>query len=155
MERSDIQRALEECGFFKGLRPAQVERIAAICRMQRADAGEALYRQGELGEDLFIVVEGQVVLERAISVGVRRGTVAVAMLGKGRIFGGWSTLLNEPHLLMLSAVCNKPALLVAFKGTELRRLMTADMQLGFDLLEKLCFLLRERLQLALGAIENL
>jgi CRP/FNR family transcriptional regulator, cyclic AMP receptor protein len=155
MERSDIQRSLEECEFFKSLRPAQVESIAAICRMQRADAGEALYRQGELGEDLFIVVEGQVVLERAISVGARRGTVVVAMLGKGRIFGSWSTLLNEPHLLMLSAVCNKPALLVAFKGTELRRLMTADMQLGFGLLEKLCFLLRERLQLALGAIENL
>jgi hypothetical protein len=103
----------------------------------------------------LIVIEGQVVLERAISVGARRGTVAVASLGQGRIFGGWSTLLNEPHLLMLSAVCNKPARLLTFQGAELRRLMTADMQLGFNLLEKLCFLLRERLQLALGAIENL
>jgi CRP-like cAMP-binding protein len=155
MEQPDIQRALEGCEFFKGLRASQVERIAAICRIQRADAGETLYRQGDLGDDLFILVEGQVVLERAISIGERRGTVAVAILGKGRVFGCWATLLNEPHVLMLSAVCRKPALLVTFKGTELRRLMAADMQLGFDLLEKLCFLLRERLQLALGAIENL
>ena len=155
MERSDIQQALEACEFFKGLRPLQIDKVAAICRMQRSDAGAVLYRQGERGEDLFIVVEGQVILERAISVTARRGTVAVAMLGKGRFFGGWSTLLNEPHMLMLSAVCSKPALLVTLKGADLRRLMTADMQLGFDLLEKLCFLLRERLQLALGAIENL
>jgi len=155
MERSEIQRVLKECEFFKSLRPVQIEKLADICRMQRADVGEALYRQGEIGDHLYIVVEGQVVLERAISVGVRRGTVAVALLAKGRIFGGWSTLLNEAHLLMLSAVCNKPALLVTFKGTELRRLMTEDVQLGFELLEKLCFLLRERLQLALGAIENL
>jgi len=88
-------------------------------------------------------------------VGQRQGTVAWPCWEGAGFSAGWSTLLNEPHMLMLSAVCKKPALLVAFKGTELRGLMTADMQLGFDLLEKLCFLLRERLQLALGVIENL
>jgi CRP-like cAMP-binding protein len=114
-----------------------------------------VYRQGGAGRDLFIVAEGQVLLERAVSVGARRGSVAVAMLGKGRVFGGWSTLLNEEHVLMLSAVCRKPCALVALEGSELRRLMTGDIRLGFVILERLCFLLRERLQLALGAIETL
>jgi len=41
------------------------------------------------------------------------------------------------------------------KGADLRRLMTGDIRLGFAVLERLCFLLRERLQLALGAIETL
>jgi CRP-like cAMP-binding protein len=119
------------------------------------DAGDFVYRQGGAGENLFIVAEGQVLLERAVSVGARRGSVAVAMLGKGRVFGGWSTLLNEAHVLMLSAVCRKPCVLVTLKGGELRRLMTGDIPLGFAVLEKLCFLLRERLQLALGVIETL
>jgi hypothetical protein len=77
------------------------------------------------------------------------------MLGRGKIFGGWSTLLNERHTLMLSAVCRKPSVLVVLKGADLRRLMTGDIRLGFAVLERLCFLLRERLQLALGAIETL
>lgn len=155
MEMSAIQKVLEECEFFKGFDRTQAECIARICRVCRYEAGESVYQQGGLGEDLYIVAEGQVVLERAVRVGPRRGSVAVAMLGKGKIFGGWSTLLNERHTLMLSAICRKPAVLVVLKGAELRRLMTGDIRLGFAVLERLCFLLRERLQLALGAIETL
>lgn len=155
MDIPDIAKTLEACEFFKDLKPDQVARIAPICEILRLDAGDFVYRQGNAGEDLFIVAEGQVLLERAVSVGARRGSVAVAMLGRGKVFGGWSTLLNEAHVLMLSAVCRKPCVLVTFKGAELRRLMNGDIPLGFAILEKLCFLLRERLQLALGAIETL
>jgi CRP-like cAMP-binding protein len=155
MEMSDIQKILEECEFFKGLDRQQIESIAPICRACRYEAGAVIYQQGGLGEDLYIVVEGPVVLERAVRVGARHGSVAVAMLGRGKIFGGWSTLLDERHTLMLSAVCRKPAVLVVLKGADLRRLMTSDIRLGFAVLERLCFLLRERLQLALGAIETL
>jgi CRP/FNR family cyclic AMP-dependent transcriptional regulator len=155
MDILDIPKTLEACEFFKGFKPEQMATVAPICSIVRFDAGEVVYHQGSSGEDLFIVAEGQVLLERAVSVGVRRGSVAVALLGKGRIFGGWSTLLNEAHILMLSAVCQKSCVLVTLKGSELRKLMTGDIKLGFAVLEKLCVLLRERLQLALGAIETL
>ena len=155
MDILDIPKALEACEFFKDFKPEQIATVAPICNIVRFDAGDVVYHQGGAGENLFIVAEGQVLLERAVSVGARRGSVAVALLGKGKIFGGWSTLLNQAHILMLSAVCRKPSVLVALKGAELRRLMTGDIKLGFTVLERLCFLLRERLQLALGAIETL
>ncbi len=155
MEPTEIQNVLEGCEFFRGFDRQQLEGIAPICRVCRYEAGESIYQQGGLGDDLYIVAEGQVVLERSVCVGPRRGSVAVAMLGKGKIFGGWSTLLDERHTLMLSAVCRKPAVLAVLKGADLRRLMTGDIRLGFAVLERLCFLLRERLQFALGAIETL
>lgn len=155
MDNLDIPKTLEACEFFKDLTPDQIAAVSPICEILRFDAGDFVYRQGGAGENLFIVAEGQVLLERAVSVGARQGSVAVAMLGKGRVFGGWSTLLNEAHVLMLSAVCRKPCVLLSLKGAELRRLMTGDIPLGFAVLEKLCFLLRERLQLALGVIETL
>jgi hypothetical protein len=108
-----------------------------------------------VGDELFIIAEGQVMLERAVSVGSRKGTVPVAVLGKGKIMGGWSTLLNEPHMLMLSAVCKRPSVLLAIKGVDLRQQMTGDIQLGFRILEKLCLLLRERVQATLGAMDNI
>jgi CRP-like cAMP-binding protein len=64
MEMSDIQKVLEECEFFKGLDRQQVESIAPICRVCRYEAGESVYQQGGLGEDLYIVAEGQVAMER-------------------------------------------------------------------------------------------
>ena len=128
MQPDEVRTTLETCEFFKGLDRSQL-------------AG--------------IIADGQVMLERAVSVGPRKGTVPVAVLGKGKIIGGWSTLLNEPHTLMLSAVCRRPAALLAINGAELRQHMTADILLGFRLLEKLCLLLRDRVQATLGAMDNI
>ncbi len=155
MQTDEVQTILETCEFFKGLDPTQLAIIAPICRPCRFDAGETIYRQGGVGEDIFIIAEGQVMLERAVSVGIRKGTVPVAVLGRGKIIGGWSTLLNEPHTLMLSAVCKRPAVLFAINGVALRQRMTGDILLGFRILEKLCLLLRERVQATLGAMDNL
>jgi CRP-like cAMP-binding protein len=155
MQTDDIHRILEACEFFKGLAAPQLAGIVPICRPCRFAAGETIYRQGGGGEEIFIIADGQVMLERAVSVGPRKGTVPVAYLGRGKIIGGWSTLLNEPHTLMLSAVCQRPALLLAIRGADLRERMTRDIGLGFRILEKLCLLLRERVQVTLGALDNL
>jgi CRP-like cAMP-binding protein len=155
MDAARILLALEECSFFNGFDRRQVESIVPICRSCRYQAGERIFAQGGSAGELFIVAEGTVILERALSLGTRKGTVTVATLGKGNLLGGWSTLLGLAHTLMLSAVCQKPAVLVAFRGSDLRRLMIQDRKLGFDVLEKLCFLLRERVQLALGAMDSM
>lgn len=155
MQTDEIRNILETCEFFKGLDDGQLAGIIPICRPRHYQAGETIYRQGGVGEEIFIIAEGQVMLERAVSVGPRKGTVPVAVLGKGKIMGGWSTLLNEPHTLMLSAVCRRPAVLLAISGAELRQRMTVDILMGFRLLEKLCLLLRDRVQATLGAMDNL
>jgi hypothetical protein len=41
------------------------------------------------------------------------------------------------------------------QGARLRELMTADPLFGFNLMEKLCFLLRDRIQAAYGAMEKI
>jgi hypothetical protein len=40
-------------------------------------------------------------------------------------------------------------------GAELRADMISDTRLGFNVMEKLCFLLRERIQSAYGAMEKM
>lgn len=155
MEIADIRDALARSEFFTGLLPEVIARIASLCRVCRYETGEAVYRQGGIGAELFVIAAGQVVLERAVDLGSRRGTLVVATLGEGRVFGGWSTLLAEPHRLIYSAVARTPTRLLAITGAELRGLMLADRHLGFTLLEKLCRILRERLEHTLGAVETI
>lgn len=155
MEISEIRAVLEQSEFFNGLSPEVIARIAPLCRVCRHEAGETVYRQGGTGEELFVIAAGQIVLERTVDLGARRGTLVVATLGEGRVFGGWSTLLAEPHRLIYSAVSRKPSRLLALNGAALRGLMTADVRLGFTLLEKLCLILRERLEHTLGAVETI
>ena len=56
---------------------------------------------------------------------------------------------------MSSAVCRKPTTVLRIRGSELRRMMVSNPDLGFCLLERLCFLLRDRIQGAYGAMERL
>jgi CRP/FNR family cyclic AMP-dependent transcriptional regulator len=76
-------------------------------------------------------------------------------LGKGRVLGCWSTLLDLPHILMSSAACQKPTTTLAIKGADLRKIMISNAALGFNIMERLSFLLRDRIQAAYGAMEKI
>jgi CRP-like cAMP-binding protein len=117
--------------------------------------GEYIFCQGDYGEHIYIIAEGQVYLERTVDLGTHKGNVVIEILGKGRVLGCWSTLLNMPHILMSSAVCKQPTKVIAIKGAQLRRIMIGNPELGFNLMERLCFLLRDRIQAAYGAMEKI
>ena len=155
METEEIQQALSTSEFFKGFDREQIDDIAAICTIRTFEFGEFLFRQGDFGEHLYVIIEGQIHLERSMDFGQRKGTVVIETLGRGRILGCWSTLLNAPHVLMSSANCQCPTRVLAVKGSELHRMMTRNTALGFNILERLCFLLRDRIQAAYGAMEKI
>jgi CRP/FNR family cyclic AMP-dependent transcriptional regulator len=155
MDNSQIQDALEHCEFFKDLENNNIRTIANLCRIETFEAGEFVFQQGDFGDRVYIIVEGQVSLERSVDLGTRKGSAVIGMLGKGRVFGCWSTLLDEPHTLMCSAPCLKPTTVLMIKGVEIRRMMLENRELGFNILERLCFLLRDRIQSAYGAMEKI
>ena len=155
MEEINVAQALEACEFFSGLVADDLKKVSRLCSVQRYNAGQVVFRQGDFGEHLFAVVEGQVYLERSVELGKHKGSVVVTTLGRGRILGCWSTLLGEPHILMSSAICEKPTAILRFSGARLREMMHADTDLGYAIMEKLCFLLRNRVQSAYGALERI
>ena len=155
MESTDIYQALASCELFKGLEQSEISIIANICQVKNYEAGESVYQQGDFGEYLYIIAEGHVVLERTMNIGSRQGQVVLATLGKGRVFGCWGTLLDEPHVMMLTTFCQKPSKIILLKGAELRELMLSNTRLGFNVMEKLCFLLRDRIEAAYGAMEKI
>ena len=155
MERSKVEDAIGKSEFFRGLDRVYLVKVASLCRVQTFKPGEYVFCQGDSGEDLYIIAYGHISLERSVDLGTRRGNDVIDVLGKGRTLGCWSTLLGEPHNLMSSAICQKPTELVVIKGKDLREMMVSDSELGFVLLERLCFLLRDRIQGAFGAMEKI
>jgi CRP-like cAMP-binding protein len=155
MDHSDIEHALENCELFNSLEKSNIKKIADLCQMETYEPGAHVFRQGDFGEHLYVIAEGHVSLERAMDLGPRKGNAVIGMLGKGRAFGCWSTLLDEPHNLMSSAICQKATKVVVLRGKDLREVMLRNIELGFDVFEKLCFLLRDRIQGAFGAMEKI
>jgi CRP-like cAMP-binding protein len=151
----EIQTSLQSCGFLKDISPAHLETIADFCSVDHYQAGAYIFRQGDFGEDLFIIIDGYVFLERAMDIGSHKGSVVIDALGKGRTLGCWSALLGEPHVLMSSASCQKDSAVIRLNGSRLRKCMEEDTPFGFFMLERLCFLLRERIQAAYGAMDKI
>ena len=155
MDRSEIIQLLESCEFFRGLHKDNLEEVANLCTVEAYAAGDQIFRQGDRGDRIYIVAQGNVFLERALDLGIRKGTACVGMLSKGKVFGCWSSLLNEEHTLMSSALCRKATTVLAIKGLDLRKIMLQDNVLGFKVLERFCILLRDRLKGAYEAMEEL
>ena len=155
MDRSKIERVLEACELFKGLEKNEIVKIADLCHIETREAGEKLFRQGDFGEHIYIIAEGHIFLERSVDVGARKGTAVIGMLGRGRVLGCWSTLLDGAHNLMSSGTCQKSTKVVVMKGADLRDMMTRNKELGFNVLERLCFILRDRIQGVFGAMEKI
>ena len=155
MDISEIRQTLENCELFKGLEKGSIEKIAGLCRVQTYGSGEYVFRQGDYGEHIYIIAEGHVFLERAIDLGLRKGNAVIGVLGKGRAFGCWSSILDEPHNLMSSAICKKTSKMAIISGAGLRDVMLGNAELGFKILEKICLLLRDRMQGAIGAMERI
>jgi hypothetical protein len=88
-------------------------------------------------------------------LGAREGNLTIGVLGKERVLGCWSTLLGESHHHMSSASCRKPTIVLAIRGAELRQMMLSNVKLGFTVLERLCFSLRDRIAIAYGAMEKI
>ncbi len=154
MDSSKIKKTIERCEFFEGLEKTHIEKIASLCRVEAYEAGQYVFRQGDFGEHIYVIAQGRIFLERSLDLGERTGSAIIGILGKGRVFGCWSTLLAEPHNLMASASSEKDSKVLAIKGADLREMMLAELTLGFRILERLCFLLRDRIRGAYGAMER-
>ncbi len=155
MNAPDIGKILRGSKFFKDLDDSVIQKIASLGEIRSLQTGDHVFRQGDFGENIYIVIDGHVSLERQTNLGHRSGSVVIDMLGKGRFLGCWSTLLNEPHVLMASAYCQKPTQVVSIRGADLRKIMVQEPELGFDVMERLCILLRDRIQAAYGAFEKI
>ena len=78
------RRILSEHELLGHLKPKELTKLLTYARVQRFGAGEILFRKGDRGDKLFVVLSGR------IMIGTRLGPGKVNVLdvlGEGRIFG--------------------------------------------------------------------
>ena len=153
MDISEIIQTLQQCDLFGTLTEEQLRSIADLCGIETYEAGDAIFMQGEYGGKLYLIVEGQVVLQRVTSLGDREATVTVGFLGKGRVMG-WSALLCAPVGRTATATCQKPAQVISLEGESLRVVLEKEPEMGFKVMERLAYVLGDRLQTAYTAMDT-
>lgn len=150
-----VAETLANCELFAPLSAEEIACIEGLCQVEKYQAGETIFCQGDRCDKIFVVSDGQVLLERTLDLGGRKAKVPIAVLGPGRALGCWAAILGECHVLMCSAICQRPTRVISMGATELRGALLKDLAMGFKVMERLVLLLRERIQGAYGAMENL
>lgn len=148
---------LKGCELFSLLSEDEVEKLALMlarsCQVESYEAGETVFTQGEHTTKLYIVLEGQVLLQRTFYLGNREANTTVAVLGKGRAMA-WTALLYCPGDSTASAICQKPTRVISVGGDALRSLLESEPDVGYRVMARLAHILGERLRAVYSAAES-
>ena len=91
---------LRRVPLFAGLAPGDLKQVAAIAREQLFADGAILSRQGETGEEMFIIVSGEVRVVSSGEGGVER---EIVRRRPGEYVGEMSIISREPRIASLLA----------------------------------------------------
>jgi CRP-like cAMP-binding protein len=81
---ADVTGLLRQVAIFKDLDDGELARVAEVCRAQEFVSGEFIFKEGESGNRLYLIVEGEVRISRTIP---GSGEEALAVLKPGALFG--------------------------------------------------------------------
>jgi CRP/FNR family cyclic AMP-dependent transcriptional regulator len=130
---NEIIEGLRGCELFSMLNQQEVKGLATAlaksCQVGSYEAGDTIFTQGEHKTRLYIVIEGQVLLQRTFYLGTREANTTVAVLGKGRAMG-WTALLFCTRDATASAVCQKPTRVISVEGDALRSILEKEPSVG-------------------------
>ena len=153
---SEIVEGLKTCELFALLNEEEIQMIttslAAACKIEAYEVGDSIFEQGEHSARLYIMVDGQVLLQRSLNIGGRTAMWPLGLLGKGRAMG-WSALLYGPRYVTASAICQKPTRVISIEGTSLRSVLEKQPGIGFRVMDRLACMLGERLRAAYNTLE--
>jgi putative ABC transport system ATP-binding protein len=97
-----LRDAVAICEFLKAvdvlrdLTPADLTQVAERMTKRRYATGEIIIRQGEIGEEFFLIVAGSVAVTRSQPGGSGRET-ELATLRRGDFFGEHALITGEPR----------------------------------------------------------
>jgi CRP-like cAMP-binding protein len=108
---------LREARLFKDIAAPELATLAESLRERTLRRGQVLFREGESGEEMFVVLRGSIVISKPITGRVEQ---VLARIGPGDFFGEMSLFDRSPRSATIQA--ESDATLLVLDRAALRRL---------------------------------
>jgi CRP-like cAMP-binding protein/Tfp pilus assembly protein PilF len=126
----------------QGLSRRELMTLATFSHEKRFNAGASLFQEGDEGNEMYIILEGRVMISKYIP---GAGEEALAILERGDFFGEMSLIDGEPRSADARAHAGPLTVLALDQGT-VREVLAMDPHAALEFLQLLCRLVANRLR---------
>jgi hypothetical protein len=120
---------LARVNIFAGLPHLYLRRIAALCDEEVHPEGKKLFREGQPGDKLYLILDGAIRISRQVP---GMGEEALAVLRSGDYFGEMALIDDFPR--SADANVHEPCRLLVIGKEKMEDLLFVDRDLAYDLL---------------------
>ena len=146
--------SLRRSELFQALTPEEMGKLAPLCMEVSIDQDTPLFSEGREATYIYLVIEGQISLHKAIraphSRPLRRTVVSIC---RARDVVGWSALV-APYKYTLSAVAWDSTKLARIDSRILRRALDMHSHIGFKVMRSLAAIMARHLGQTIDTLVN-
>jgi CRP/FNR family transcriptional regulator, cyclic AMP receptor protein len=132
---------LKQAAIFADLDDDELQRVAEVCKEQKFQGAETVFKEGEPGNRLYIIAEGEVRISRNIP---GSGEEALAVLKKGSVFGEMAIFDRSER--STDAIANADSVLLTISRSDFELLMDFNRDIAYKVLWAVVRLLSARLR---------
>lgn len=132
MTRKQKTDLLKQVELFSGVSPRALGSIADRAVDVAFSSGQYIVRQGQVGTGFYLIVSGQVRIER--------GGDVVARMGSGQFFGELSVLDQAPRIAHV--IAEEPTVCLALASWDFTKLLERNPKLTLSILREVARRLR-------------
>jgi CRP-like cAMP-binding protein len=126
----------------QGISRKELITLAAFSKEKRYAAGAALFQEGDEGSEMYVILEGRVIISKFIP---GAGEEALAILERGDFFGEMSLIDGEPRSADARAYGSQLTVLALDQET-VREVLAMDPHAALEFMQLLCRLIANRLR---------
>ena len=138
---AQIHALIPRCSLLENFSPAEVRLLAHFMDVYRAEAGVEIIREGEGGDFMLMLVEGQVEVRKRDRWNTQQ---TIAAVDPGKTLGEMSMIDGEPRFATCVAV--DPVLFAVLDREALARIIVEQPMLGAKILMEVVLMLSQRLR---------
>ncbi len=137
----DTIALLKNAAIFRDLDESELGEIAEVCKEEKFVSGEYIFREGENGNRLYLIVEGEVRISRDVP---GSGEEALAVLKSGALFGEMAVFDRTER--STHAISNGGTTVLTISRPDFEMLLDFNREMAYKVLWSVTRLLSARLR---------
>ena len=140
----DREEQIAKVHLFQGLRAEALSLVAQVAVEETHPVGTVIFKHGDIGEKLYVVVDGRVRITREVASGGQGNEEALAIVGPGDVFGEMALLDDAPR--SATARVHERCRLLAIHRDAFEDLLFVHKELAYEVLWNVVRLMSRRLR---------